>query len=70
MAAPKRDVAQRTTRSAVQSAGPASIIALLAVFNVIHWTVEQTAAVMAVAVPAVSFVQNLVEQYLGRRWLR
>lgn len=61
---------QLAVRTGAQAAAPGAVIVLLAVFNVIHWTPEQTSAVMVVAVPVVSFIWNLVEQHLEKRWLR
>lgn len=56
-------------RTATQALGPGSIVALLAVFDVIHWTPEQTAAVLVLAIPAWAWIQNFLERKTGKAFL-
>lgn len=37
------------------------VITMLSAFDIIHWSSEQTAAVIACATPIVVFIQNLLE---------
>lgn len=55
------DATRRALRSLLQIGTVNAVIALLAVFEVIHWTPVQVGAVNAVALPLVSFAQNWLE---------
>ncbi len=55
------DAQRRALRGFVQIGLVSSVIALLAAFEVIHWTETQTVAVMSVATPIVGFIQNWLE---------
>jgi hypothetical protein len=55
------DSGRRATRTLLQTSTVAAVVVLLSVFDIIHWTDIQTAAVMAVATPLVSWMQNLLE---------
>jgi hypothetical protein len=55
------DSARRATRTLVQTSLAASVIALLSVFELIHWSSLQTVAVMAVATPLIGWTQAMLE---------
>jgi len=55
------DALRRSLRGLVQIGFVSAIIIMLAAFEIISWNETQTAAVMAVATPIVSFIQNLLE---------
>lgn len=55
------DAQRRAIRGFVQVGFVSAVIALLAAFDVIRWNETQTVAVMAVATPIVSFIQNWLE---------
>ena len=55
------DSTRRALRTLVQVSFVGVIITLLSSFEVINWTAQQTAAVMAFATPVVVFIQNLLE---------
>lgn len=55
------DALRRSIRGLVQIGFVSAIIVLLAAFDIISWNETQTAAVMAVATPIVSFIQNFLE---------
>lgn len=55
------DAQRRAIRGFFQIGLVSAVIALLAAFELIQWTETQTVAVMAVATPVVSFIQNWLE---------
>jgi hypothetical protein len=55
------DATRRAIRGLVQSGIGATIIGLLAVFEIIHWNEQQTAAVMALLTLVITFAQNMLE---------
>lgn len=63
------DSAGRAGRTATQVIGPGAIIAILAAFDLISWDETQTAAVLAVGVPAWAYMQNWLERRLGINFL-
>ena len=61
-----KDAFARSGRSLVQASFVAAVITVGKEFGTIQWTETQTAAVMAVALPIVSFVQNFIEDAFGQ----
>jgi hypothetical protein len=55
------DATRRAIRGLVQISFVSAIIIMLAAFEIISWNETQTAAVMAVCTPIVSFIQNWLE---------
>lgn len=55
------DALRRSLRGLVQIGFVSAVIIMLAAFGIISWDETQTAAVMSVATPIVSFIQNLLE---------
>lgn len=65
----KGDAIRPAARTATQAIGPGAIIAVFAAFGWVSWNETQTAAVMVVAVPVWSFIQNWWENHAGRAFL-
>ena len=61
-----KDALARALRTLFQIGTVAAVIVLLAQFDYIDWTEQQTAAVMGVAGIVVTFMQNLIEDAAGR----
>lgn len=55
------DATRRGLRTLLQASFAAALIALLRSFDLVAWTPEQTAAVMAVLTPLLAFGQNALE---------
>jgi hypothetical protein len=55
------DPLRRGLRTLIQTSFAGVIIIMLAAFGVIQWNETQTASVMAVLTPVISFMQNLLE---------
>lgn len=58
------------TRTGTQVGFPGAVVVMLGSFGVIDWTMEQTVAVLTVTALATAFVQRLVEDRIGRGFLR
>jgi hypothetical protein len=56
---PKTTTPARMTRGTVQIGLPSAVIAVLALFNVIHWNTEQTTAVLALSYQAIMVLMNV-----------
>lgn len=70
MARVPKKAPELAVRTGAQAQPSLYVIGLLTAFDVIHWNPAQTAAVMALSIPVTSFIWNLVEQKIGKRWLR
>lgn len=55
------DAVRRALRGFIQVGVVSAAIGLAAAFNWIQWSEEQTVAVIAVATPIVTFIQNFFE---------
>lgn len=60
-----KDALARAARTLFQIGTVAAVIMLLAQFEYIDWTEQQTAAVMGVMGILVTFVQNFLEDAMG-----
>jgi hypothetical protein len=61
---------RRPGRTGAQSGGLGAVLGILLAFDVVRLSPEQVAAVMAFGTPVVGFAQVLVENRIGRGFLR
>lgn len=60
-----KDALARAARTLIQIGTLSAVVGLLAIFDVINWTEEQTAAVLTVGGIVITFLQNFLEDAMG-----
>lgn len=64
-----KDALARAARTLIQIGTLSAVVGLLAIFDVIDWSEEQTAAVLTVGGIVITFAQNFLEDAMGHALL-